>query len=48
MDRTAIVTDVIEYIMDLQEEEKKLQNELREIEEENWKKQCKYEVYKVR
>ncbi|XVF02464.1 hypothetical protein REPUB_Repub04eG0177600 [Reevesia pubescens] len=35
MDIAAIFTDAIEYIGDLQEEEKKLQNELRKIEEED-------------
>ncbi|KAK8647582.1 hypothetical protein V6N13_121313 [Hibiscus sabdariffa] len=35
MDRTAILTDAVEYIGDLQEEKKKLENELMEIEEEN-------------
>ncbi|XVE85078.1 hypothetical protein DITRI_Ditri17bG0063300 [Diplodiscus trichospermus] len=35
MDRTAILTDAIEYIGDLQEEKEKLQNELRKMEEED-------------
>ncbi|GMI90183.1 ABORTED MICROSPORES [Hibiscus trionum] len=38
MDRPAILTDVVEYIRDLQEEKKKLENELMEIEEENRKR----------
>ncbi|KAL4278936.1 hypothetical protein GQ457_03G026200 [Hibiscus cannabinus] len=38
MDRSAILTDAIEYIGDLQEEKKKLENELMEIEEENCKR----------
>ncbi|KAK8677142.1 hypothetical protein V6N13_142697 [Hibiscus sabdariffa] len=38
MDRPAILTDAMEYIGDLQEEKKKLENELMEIEEENCKR----------
>lgn len=38
MDRTTILVDVIEYIGTLLEEEKKLQEELRKIEEEDCKK----------
>ncbi|GMI83494.1 hypothetical protein like AT1G10610 [Hibiscus trionum] len=38
MDKPAILTDAIEYIGDLQEEKKKLENELMEIEEENCKR----------
>ncbi|KAK8299791.1 hypothetical protein V6Z12_D05G344500 [Gossypium hirsutum] len=38
MDRTAILTDAIEYIGDLLEEKKKLENELMKIDEENCEK----------
>ncbi|TYI29972.1 hypothetical protein ES332_A05G352900v1 [Gossypium tomentosum] len=38
MDRTAILTDAIEYIGDLLEEKKKLENELMKIDEENSEK----------
>ncbi|KAE8701471.1 putative ATP binding protein [Hibiscus syriacus] len=38
MDRPAILTDAIEYIGDLLEEKKKLEDELVEIEEENCKR----------
>ncbi|KAK8691527.1 hypothetical protein V6N13_075037 [Hibiscus sabdariffa] len=44
MDRSAILTDAIEYIGDLQEEKKKLENELMEIEEEN----CKRSISELR